>query len=201
MVKKGQKKGGGKPKARSYLTEESLVFLTQNSISWGVSQASDSAALKQGRLDLTNQKEVSNFLEWTLEKSLLIMPRSAFSDLPMVKLINVSNTAKFLLLSSKSKPHLAVESDKIQLKDLKQLFGQTEQTRIKAELSSGDRYDYWADFAGNDPIHPKALELLDSKGVKWKLIEHFSGEFPTVNADGNVKQFLQKQECEIAISK
>ena len=214
--KSSKGKSRGKVKGSSVFTPSALEYLSTRELGSEVVFSSTShrmQTLRNQALDLSNRKQVQDFLEWTVQKPVLVLARDVFMALPFAQQLPVEDGHQYLLLTvsaDETAPAFClVLKDKIDVEHLEKCMGsghagagETQQKGASTgQLSSSSRYDYWADFAATAPLNEQAKELMTSKGVKWKLLEHFAGEFPTVNVDGSVKQFLEKQQCEIAISK
>ena len=216
--KSSKSKGRGakaKAKGSSVFTEAAQEYLSKRGAASEVILSKSShrmPTLSNQSLDLSNRKQVQDFLEWTIAKPVLVLAREVFLVLPFAQQLPIEESHKFLLLtvsSADTSPTFClVSAERVDVEHLEKCMGaseaegsQGEDQKTTDQLSSTSRYDYWATFAATPPLNEQAKELMNSKNVKWKLLEHFAGEFPTVDVDGSVKQFLDKQQCEIAISK
>mmetsp|Transcript_6310 Transcript_6310/g.8281 ORF Transcript_6310/g.8281 Transcript_6310/m.8281 type:complete len:403 (+) Transcript_6310:24-1232(+) len=137
-----------------------------------------------------------------------------------------NDEVKYLaMIQSKSRPIIPVRSSPLNLEDAQIILEAIANARLDAAaaasineseriakdknkkksapvLSSEDRYTYWTEFCKFPAINEGAKALIDSKGLKWRILEGKERpvEFPDNNVDGSVNSFLKRNgECDLLI--
>jgi len=217
----GGKKGGGNKKA--HLSSEAKNIFAQAGVTVGIVSKNDSlfptASLGDTEAILSHlewqvEKDVLLVPENVENKSLKSFATTLSNN-------DSSEMKYYALLQSKLKPLLFLKSSPVNLEEAQTILEAIANARLDATaaaaidehekqmragkkntekstkgsgLTSEQRYAYWAEFSTREAVNERAMALIDSKGLKWQILQGKDRpmEFPTRDVDGSVNAFLKK---------